>query len=73
MVVFLMIPDTSASDVAATGTGIQKKVLFLLIFAGILLFQPQQLAAPASTAKSNRRYMDSIFNELGDYYTRRAY
>ena len=74
IVLFLMIPDTSASGVAATdGTGIRKKVLFSIVFAGMLLFQPQQLAAPAPTAKRKRRSMNSIFHELGDYYTRRAY
>ena len=62
-----MIPDTSGSGVIATTTDIRKKVLFSIIFVGILLFKPQKLAAPASTAKRNRRSMNSIFNKIEDY------
>ena len=72
VVLLLMIPDTFASGVAATGTGIWKKVFLSIIFEDVLLFQPQQLAAPVSTAKRNRRSMNSVFNELRDYYTMRA-
>ena len=75
---FMLVPSADGTSCSSVGEGarsaVQKRSLYIILMCLILFCQKEQpQLSYRKTAIRKRRPVQTIFNELGPYYTRRAY